>query len=288
MRYALLLPLVCLIVAACSPVPPKAAAKKIETVKLEKGTKVKAILLKELTSGGSEEGEEVPMMVAEHVMDAKGRVLIAKGTPVTGVVTWSRGEGTFGSLLQQPARLNFRFEHTQAIDGSRVRLSAEEEEEADYMLTRANTSRERSTEALAKVAEDEENTLAAAALKDLFETGDIGKLQNKETRDRVAKIAEELGMVSTSNLVKNNDLDKVGSLIQQIRRGGMVANLASGGSASALDAVLELANVAGHVGNRLANIFKGRNVWAHVGTPVHGFVLEEVDVKIEVDDSETR
>lgn len=275
----MLLPLA--ILAGCSAAQQQApAAMPLEAVKLEAGTPVKAILMKELTSGGTNEGEDAPLMVSEDVKDAKGRVLVPKGSVVTSKVTWSRSEGTLGSLLNQPARLKIKIENLKAVDGALVKLSAEKGKFEEFELNRENTGRITASEQLEKVAGDKSNDLALEAVRDLFEKGEGAKLDSPETRQKLAAIAQELGLPTTTKVMQENQVAKVTDLVQQIRRGTSLANLANGGSASLVDAAIELAGVAGQIGDRLGRIVGGRNIRAYVGTPVQVYVLETAEVKV--------
>jgi hypothetical protein len=278
-RVKLLIPIV--ILAGCSAVEPKAQAQQPETVKLEAGTPIKAVLMKELTSGGSREGEEVPLMLSEDVKDPKGRILIPKGTPISGSVTWSRNEGTLGSLLNQPARLKFKVEHVKAVDGATVKISPEKAKPEDFELNRENTGKITASQTLENLAKDKSNEAVLEAVRDLFEKGEAAKLDSPETRAKLASIAQEMSLPSTSKLLEDNQVDKVTDLVQQIRRGAALTNLATGGSASIVDAALELAGVAGQVGNRLERMLGGRNIRALVGTSIDLYVLETVEIKVK-------
>jgi hypothetical protein len=219
-------------------------------------------------------------MVSEDVKDAKGRVLVPKGSAITGKVTWSRSEGTLGSLLNQPARLKVKIENVKAADGTVVKLSAEKGKPEEVELNRENTGRVVASQQLEKVAEDKANEAALEAIRDLFEKGEVAKLDSPETRQKLTAIAQQMGMTTTSKVMQENQVDKVTDLVQQIRRGTSLANLATGGSASLVDAAIELAGVAGQIGDRLGRIVGGRNIRAYVGTPVEVYVLETVEVKV--------
>jgi hypothetical protein len=272
-----------LLLAGCGA-QPQAEAKQVEEATLAAGTPVQAILLQEISAGATDEGEEVALMVSEDVKDAKGRVVVPKGSPVVAEVTLSRSEGTLSALMNQPARLNVRFKTLRAADGTTVELSADlEDREAEFEFTRANTGRGEPSRKLESLLEDEANEEAMAALQQLFESGDVRSLDSADTRDRLQRIADEIGLEGTSRVIRQNELSQVGDLLQAVRRGSNLATLASGGSLAVVDAALELASVAGHVGGRLSRMVKGRTIRAHVGTPVTAYVVEEVVVKIRQD-----
>jgi hypothetical protein len=272
-----------LLLAGCGA-QPQAEAKQVEEATLAAGTPVQAILLQEISAGATDEGQEVALMVSEDVKDAKGRVVVPKGSPVVAEVTLSRSEGTLSALMNQPARLNVRFKTLRAADGTTVELSADREDrEAEFEFTRANTGRGEPSRKLESLLEDEANEEAMAALQQLFESGDVRSLDSADTRDRLQRIADEIGLEGTSRVIRQNELSQVGDLLQAVRRGSNLATLASGGSLAVVDAALELASVAGHVGSRLSRMVKGRTIRAHVGTPVTAYVVEEVVVKIRQD-----
>lgn len=273
-RELLFLPIILLM--SCKALEPTATAKAPESVKLEAGTQVKAVLMKELTSGGSNEGDEVPLMLSEDVKDAKGRILVPKGTPIMGKVTWSRSEGTLGSLINQPARLKFGVDHLKAVDGAVVKLSAAKAKAEEYELNRENTGRMVASEQIETLAQDKGNEAVLAAVRDLFEKGETPQMDN----EKLTAIASQLNLPTTTKLIQENKVDEVTDLVQQIRRGATLTNLATGGSASLVEAALELASVAGQVGNRLERMIGGRNIRAYVGTPVELYVSETVEVKV--------
>ncbi len=268
------------LLAGCTAAQEAAPPKALQVVRIEAGTPVKAILMKELTSGGTDEGEEVPLMVSEDVKDANGRVLLPKGSPMMGKVTWSRSEGTLGSLLNQPARLKMRVESVKAGDGTLVKLSAEKGKFQEAEFNRENTGKVMASARLEELAGDKANDVALQAIRDMFEKGEVAKLDSPETKAQLASIAQQMGLATTSKVMEENQVNKVADLVMQIRRGTGLANLATGGSATLVDAALELAGVAGQIGDRLGRVIGGRNIRAFVGTPIDFYVLEAVDVKV--------
>src|SRR5688500_17851987 len=162
MRFVLAIGVMGALAFGCAP-EPVAKAVEVQTSKLEKGTKIKAVLLKELTSGGTNEGAEVPTMVSEDVKDAAGKVLVPRGTPVAGKITWSRTEGTLGSLTNNPARLKFKFIGGKTADGKDFKLSAKSDADEEFELNRDNTGRNEASEQLEALASDKANDKALAA-----------------------------------------------------------------------------------------------------------------------------
>jgi hypothetical protein len=260
---------------------PAAEAKQVQTVKLEKGAKINMILLKELSSGGTEEGSEVPLMASEDVKDSSGHLLIPKGTPIAGIVTWSRSEGSLGSVLNQPARLKLKFTGGKAVDGTAFKLSAKADApDEEFELNRDNTGQVQVSQTLDTLAENKDNQQALDALRELFESGQASHLEDPATKQKLAELANQLGLPATATLAKKDEIDKMADLVSQIRHGATAASLATGGSAALVDAALELAGIAGQMGSRLARTLGGRNIRAYVGTPITAYVAETVEIKI--------
>jgi hypothetical protein len=126
------------------------------------------------------------------------------------------------------------------------------------------------------LAKDKGNEAVLTAVRDLFEKGETSGLSN----EKLTALATELNLPTTQKLAKDSKVDEITDLVQQIRRGATLTNLAADGSATLVDAALELAGVAGQVGNRLERMIGGRNIRAYVGTPVTLYVSETVEVKV--------
>jgi hypothetical protein len=230
--------------------------------------------MSELSSGGSNEGEPVPMMVSQNVTDPAGQILIAKGTPIQGHITWARSEGTLGSALGQPARLNFKFTDASTVDGSRVELSADRDSDKDYELNRENTGIVDSP-TLDEVSKDQSSKQALDALRDMFQSGDADKIDDPAVKERLSEIAKQLGMSGTEKIARKQELGDVSKLIEQVRHGSAIA---TGGSTALVDAALELAGLVGKVGSRLGKVIGGRNIKAYVGTEIIAYVRKPVQV----------
>ena len=246
-----------------------------EKIKLPKGTKIEAVTLKELTSGGTPEGEAVPMMVSQDVKDSSGHVLVPRGAAVTGEVSWSRTEGSLGGLTNRPARLKFRFKEVVLPDGTRAKLSAsEEKEDQEFELNRDNTGQINVTSQVEQLADNPQNQEAMDALKRLVEDGDMSNLNS----EKLSEVAQQLNLTATTRLANDKDVNQVADLMQKIKGGSTIASLASGGSLLAVDAAMELIGVVGQVGSRLGRSLGGRNIRAYVGTPVTAYVVQDVQV----------
>ena len=250
-----LLPLV-LLGCGPKPSPPAPVARKVT---LAAGTPLKLVLLDELTSGGTEKGETVRLALAEPVDG------LPTMTPATATVSWSRTEGTLGSMMSRPARLNLTLKSLTGPDGEAIPLSAAPDEAKDYELNRDNTGRPGEKDP------GDENEVAQRAVQELIQKGQSGGLDARQVGD----LARRLGMGETAKLADAGRLDEVQSLMRTVRAGGTVASLASGGTVAA---ALEMVNLAGDVGRRLGRSLGGRNIRAYPGTVVPAYVLQETTI----------
>ena len=118
-------------------------------------------------------------------------------------------------------------------------------------------------------------------LADMFAQGDVSGFESTpEAKEALSRVAAELDLPDTRKVVESNELDKVQKLMTDLRSGGAVATLATGGGAAALAAVTELAGVAGEVGDKLGRMLKGRTIKAYVGTPVTAETAKRVTVSL--------
>jgi hypothetical protein len=247
---------------------------------LEPGTPIPLILLRPLNAG-MPEGSEVPFMVAEDVRDDEGRVLVAKGSPAIGIVTWSRSEGALGRLVQRPARLEVDLRRTHSVDEKPVALSPRKGKAERLALNQENTRPDEHAEQIGEMLRQQEQRETLEAVARLFEEGKAPSLETEEGRRQLALIAERLGLSGTSKVLAAGDLRKAQSLLEQIRRGAAIKNLAAtGGSLGAFDAIMELASLAGEVRGQLGRMFRGRTIQAPVGLRIDAYVLEPVEVTV--------
>lgn len=263
--------------------PTPASAPKVVEVEIPSGTKVTAVLLKQLESGIDDEGTEFPMLVAEDVKDPQGHVLIRQGTPMQGRVTWSRREGTLSGLMNQPARLKFAFESTVASDGTGLDLCADPKQPDEaYELNRGNTGLLSNRKQIEEIASDEKNGQALAAMQDLFENGDSAKLETEESRQRLAMIAQKLNLPGIAQVAQQNEMGKVKRLLDQLRQGASLSKLAPAATQGpvGLTAIMEMADVCRSVNDRMNHATHGRNIKAYVGTPLTAYTKSAVKVKV--------
>jgi hypothetical protein len=266
----LLLLVAALAVASCGP-------KKPETVVLAKGTPVRLMLLAELHAGQAEEGQVVPLMVAEDVRDAKGRILLRKGEPASARVARSRGAGALSGLINQPARLSILLDQTKAADGTQVLLSAEPsgKRDAEYAFTRSNTGYPRAWE---QALGDDRRELLQRLVEMIAENRG-GNLANDPASDElVRQLADRLGLTGTQALAAKGELDKATGLLGQIANGNVNPSLLASAGLSTVTALVELTKLASFATDRLSGMLKGRTIRAHFGTELTAYVAQDARV----------
>jgi hypothetical protein len=244
--------------AAQQTAAPPPAPKKVV---LKAGTPLKLMLFDELTSGGSEKGGEVRLALAEPLSGLPALC------PASAAVSQSRTEGTLGALLNQPARLAIELKSLKTPAGEEIPLAADEKGAPEYELNRANTGRPEEP----PVALGDERV--QMSIRDLIQKGQTEGLDPKQ----VADLAKRLNLAETAKLADAGKLDEVQSLIQAVRSGTNLANLASGGT---VGACMELVKVAGDTCARIGKKLGGRNIRAYPGTIVTAYVAKDTTVTV--------
>ncbi len=89
------------------------------SVTVPDGTELTAITTEEISSKTAAENDPITFKVDEDV-SVNGRVVIAKGATVKGIVTESEKSGRMG----KSGRLNIRVESVAAVDGQSIKLRA--------------------------------------------------------------------------------------------------------------------------------------------------------------------
>ena len=240
------------------PTPVVATPPPPRTVALAAGTPVKLVLLDELTSGGSDQGQTVHLALAEGI---DGLIAMSHAT---ATVSTSRTEGTLGAFMNRPARLNLTLGSVAGPDGTMIPLSADPKEPKDVELNRGNTGRPD----VAQREPEETDVAVGTTVQGLIETGESGGLDPKQVGD----LARKLGMVQTARLADAGRLGDAQRLVQTIRQGGTVAGIAGGGTVAA---AMELVGLAGDVGHRLGRSLGGRNIRAYPGTIIPAYVARD-------------
>lgn len=244
---------------------------------LPAGTEVTLVLLKELSSGGSKEGETFPLLVVENVMDAAGNVVIAKGTVAHGKVTWSRGSTVFTALVNQPARLAITLERTFDITGGTVPLTAKPgEQKAVLELTRASVSEERANAVIDRLLTSQDT---ADLLKQFSESFRDGNLSEETAEEFFEKIVDRLNMPNTRRLVEKQGAKGFRTFFNELHRGN-VKRITEIDALLVISALSEMSEMAMDVQSRLRGIFKGANIKVPVGTPFTAYLSAPVRILI--------
>lgn len=276
-RTERLLPLL-LLVAGCSQ-PAKPTAPTIVT--LHEGTPVQLILLKPLESGVAKSGDPIPLMVAEDVRDDSGVLLIAKGSPARGRVTWSRRADLTSLVTNRPARLEIVADEATAVDGQAIILGAGGGGKGEAIaFTRANVGDSLAGAALDALWDDADSRAFIEKLNEGIEKGDWGDLlDSKGSADILQRVADRVGMPETKALVEKNEVQRAKSVLRDVTAGRVAQGLVGGESAMAIAAVAELAKLAGGVGSRLSRTLDAPNIRAPIGTPIKVYVAQDTMVR---------
>lgn len=258
--------LVVLCLAGCSNSGPVSQTTAPVDVQVPAGTEIPLVLIKNLRAGEAREGDLVPFLVSDDVQVA-GKIVVAKGTTVTGKVTWSRSEGTLSGLMNQPARLEVAFNDLALSSGRLAVVPNLDDPEHAYAFTRENTSQESPSDPmLDELVADEAKKQVAEKLNQMFDGKEV-TLDSSDSRKALKDIVDSMGMGETQKLLQGPDsnLNQLQSTVGRLQRGDLSA-IAKGDLSLSLNSVLELANLAGGLGDRLARSLKGRTIHALAGT----------------------
>lgn len=240
--------------------PPAAPQPIVEKVSLAAGSEVPLVLLQDLHSGGTQEGETVALMVTENVTESSGKAVVVKGAPAKGTVTWSRSEGLLGGLSNRPARLKIRLDRVQAVDGTWIPFSTEE-----YEFNRANTGLPPAEPSSDKALSD---------FKQAYEAQ--GEKLSASQAEAVAKALQAVGKSST---IDASQIERANELILRARHGEGVESLLHSGALPMADTALAVVRTLGQAQSRLSGALKGRNIHAYPGSKIEAKVGEDATIK---------
>lgn len=102
------------------------SAPQTQEVTIPDGTEITVVTIEEISSKTATEGDPLTFKVDEDVK-VDGRVVIAKGTLVKGVVSNAKKSGRMGKA----GTLSIRIESTQTVDDQKIRLRASKGKEGD-------------------------------------------------------------------------------------------------------------------------------------------------------------
>lgn len=234
------------------------------------------MLLKELNSGGSVVGEEVPFLVANDVV-VQGKVVIAEGTVATGVVKQARREGALSAILyDKPARLAVQLEQTWDVDGRMVPLSSRlnGKDQKLYAFNRENTKiplpEDRETANALKVPE--KRKVLEMLVDTLKGSRSIADVKDNAERRMIMEVARALKLHNTVELLLDNRILDLVTLGAKLSNPGIAtfyaARAAFGAAQTTFRAAKEVAHIATHFPGFLSRKFGGRNINAALGLEI--------------------
>jgi hypothetical protein len=248
MRWSLLL-IACLTSLASAQVP--------------KGTPIRLMLLREISSNSSMPGDLVPLVVTQDV-EVDGRVLIPEGLMVFGKVAKTRREGALSApVFDKPARLSVTFEHLRDVDGREVKIQPRVGTNGDLQITREMTVRPNGEESR-EIETAWQNPQARSVMEKvrrLFVDGTT-TLTKKEAE---ILISHNIQLPVVQEAIRIGAFDRVTGFISDIKKGRTIEAFLSLTPATrpallAIRAVRELGRLSGGIGNYVGGRFKGRNI----------------------------
>lgn len=264
-----------LVVASCSTRAPEPVI-----VSVPQGTAVPLILARQISAGDIAEDAFVPFLVSEDVV-VDGKVVIPKGSPASGTVTWSRSEGTLSGLVNQPARLEVRLDFVRLPSGQTPIASDPTEPKKPFAFTRENTGIPSANSAkVEELLKDEANRKLAEKLGELFE-GKTPDLSTPEAQATLQKIATDMGLSDTTKLLSDgkSNAGQIAGTIERLQRGDL-SGLVKGDLSLSLGSVIELANLVGGFGDRISRSLKGRTIRAYPGTKVTAYLVSPIMISV--------
>lgn len=259
---------------------------KPQELVLAAGTPVSLIVLEPLSSGGSEVGEKVKLMVSEDVKVGKD-VAIPRGTEATGEVTRSRSGSVLGSVSNQPARLEIKLIEME-VNGKSVKIRSAGGEV--HAFTQANTVGKQSSENLDAALKDPEKRKTLEELASKVKDGEKGLSITDLAGVDFKGLNETFTLPETDEFLSHIQKTRIGSKDEEKTADAVeriFGGLASGnlGDVVGLDRVLaakalgEISNLGRKADQKLRGIFKGRNIWVEIGTPVQAKISSQTKIK---------
>ena len=118
-------PLSALTVAAQPAVAQAAVASEAGMLSLSSGIPITLVVSKEVNSSTAEEGDTFPLTVLNDVK-VGDTIVIPRGTPAAGEVTWRTGKGAFG----KSGKLEFSLRYID-LDGRRIPVTGDYRQEGE-------------------------------------------------------------------------------------------------------------------------------------------------------------
>lgn len=239
-----------------------------------KGTPIKLMFLKEISSSGSYPGDVVPLVVSEDVV-VRGEVLVPEGTMAFAKVTQSRREGALSApLFDKPARLAIQFEHLRDAHGNVVRLCPKPHKEGQLDITREMT-----------VVPDAEETKELEMLWDNPEARPVMEKVRRLFVDSTTHLTQKEALIliehnapipAVQEAIRSGFYGDVVSFIDDLKRGRTLEALLKLNPVTrpaylAVRAVRQLGRLSGGVGSYIEGRFKGRNIRCPAGVEITAY-----------------
>lgn len=246
---------------------------------MPRGTEIKLVLLKDLNSGGSMVGEEVPFMVARDIV-VGNRVVVPEGTLVAGTVKQARREGALSAIMwDKPARLAVEFGIIEDIDGNRVVLKTKlnGSQQHLYQFNRDNTKIPKRDDETEGIYRTSDGLKVSQILMDTVRGArSIGDLQDGVETALVMEVARKLKLYNVVDLLRHKKFLDVVLFAAKLSTPGLQtllgAQAALGAAKTTYRAYKEISYVATHFPNFLSRKFGGRNINAPMGVELSVFV----------------
>lgn len=243
------------------------------------GTEIRLVLLKELNSGGSVVGEEVPLAVANDVV-VNGRVVVREGTLAVAKIKQARREGALSaSFFDKPARLAMELQHTWDVDGNMIPLKAKlnGKDQRLYQFNRDNTKIPKLADKNAdKVLRTDEGRKAVSVLVDALRgvRTEQDLLRNIQ-RATLLEVARALRLSNTVELLLSNRLMDLVNLGATLAKPGFAAILGARAAIGTVNVLFksakEIVRIGSHLPGFLSRKFGGRNINAAIGLELSTF-----------------
>jgi len=246
---------------------------------MPRGTEIRLVLLKDLNSGGSVVGEEVPFMVARDIV-VGDRVVVPEGTLIAGIVKQARREGALSAtVFDKPARLAVEFSTLEDIDGNRVVLKARlnGSQQHLYHFNRDNTKIPKMDDETEGIYRTSDGLKVSQLLMETVKGArSVGDLQDGAETALVMEVARKLKLSNIVDLLRHKkflDLVLFGAKLSTPGLQTLLgARAALGAAKTTYRAYKEIAYVATHFPNFLSRKFGGRNINAPMGVELSVFV----------------
>lgn len=239
---------------------------------IPRGTPIHLMLLREISSGGSNVGDLAPFVVTDEVR-LEGKTALAEGAMVFAKVSQARGEGALSApLFDRPARLCLRFESARDLEGRKIPIWPTAKSDGELQITREMTIVRHSPEedhAFMLALDNPETKPIMERLRRLF-TDQATSLTEKEAQ---VLAAHNIPIPFVQAAIRAGTYGIVKDFIANLKRGRPLEAVlgltpATRPALLAVRAVRELGRLSGGLGGYLGGWLKGRNIVARPGVEI--------------------